>query len=111
MVRNLQKARQKWAQLTRVLVREGVDACTLGQIYLAMVQSVLVYGLETWVMTPHIGRVLGGFHTLSLPYQVCLPISLRATLWWNPPNTLPMCGVITHVSNPYTNTDCTIAKR
>ena len=34
----------------------------LGQIYLAMVQSVLLYGSEAWAMTPRIGRVLGGFH-------------------------------------------------
>ena len=23
---------------------------------------IMLYGLEAWVMTPHIGRVLGGFH-------------------------------------------------
>ena len=32
------------------------------QVYLAVVQLVNIYGLETWVMTPHIGRVLGRFH-------------------------------------------------
>ena len=31
-------------------------------------------------------------HTSSLPCWCFLPISLRATLWWNPPNTLPMRG-------------------
>ena len=56
--------------------REGLDAHTLGQIYLAVVQSVLFYGSETWVVTSLIWRVLGGFHhrltrrlTGCQPYQ------------------------------------------
>ena len=62
VVRNLRKARQKWAWLTRVLIREGADAWTSCQIYLTVVQLVLLYGSETWVMKPHIGRVLVRFH-------------------------------------------------
>ena len=46
----------------RVLSREGADAWTLGRIYVAVVQVVMIYGSEKWVTTPHIGRVLGGFH-------------------------------------------------
>ena len=38
VVRNLWKARRKWAQMKRVLVREGVDAYTSVQIYLKVVQ-------------------------------------------------------------------------
>ena len=38
VVRNLRRARQKWACLTRVLRREGADAWTSGKIYLAVVQ-------------------------------------------------------------------------
>ena len=56
------RARQKWAWMTRILSREGVYAWTPGNIYLAVVQSVLLYGSETWVMRPHIKRVLGVFH-------------------------------------------------
>ena len=40
---------------------EGEDEQTLGQIYLEVVQSVMIYGSETWVMNPRIGRVLRGF--------------------------------------------------
>ena len=50
------------ARLTRELIREDVDARTSGQIYLAVVQLVMLCGSETWVMTPRIGRVWGGFH-------------------------------------------------
>ena len=45
-----------------MLSREVADAWTLGQIYLAVVQSVMLYRSETWFMTPQIGRVLGGIH-------------------------------------------------
>ena len=62
VVSNLRKAWWKWAQLTKVLRREGEDARTLGQIFLAVVQLVLLYGSETWVTNSCIGRVLGGFH-------------------------------------------------
>ena len=62
VVRNLWKSQHKWEWLTRVMIREGADVWTLGEIYLAVVQSVMMSVLETWVMTPHIGRVLGRFH-------------------------------------------------
>ena len=62
VVRNLRHARQKWARLSWVLSREGVDSRTLGQIYLVVVQLVLIYGSETWVLTPHMQRVLVVFH-------------------------------------------------
>ena len=62
MVRNLRRARYKWSRLTWVLSREGVDARTLGKVYLVVVQAVLLYRSETWVLTPRMQRMLGGFH-------------------------------------------------
>ena len=61
MVYNLRKALQEWERLTWVLIREGSDARTLGQIYFAVFQSVLLYGSDMWVIKPRIGRVLGVF--------------------------------------------------
>ena len=49
VVKNLWTARQNWARLNRVLIREGADARTLGHIY------IMLYGLETWVMKLRIG--------------------------------------------------------
>ena len=62
MVCNLRRARQKWAQLTRVLRREGADARTSGKIYWVVVKLVLLYGSETRVLTLRMHRVMGGFH-------------------------------------------------
>ena len=43
VVGKLRRAIQKWAQLTWILSREGVDERTLGNIYLEVVKSVLMY--------------------------------------------------------------------
>ena len=48
-------------RLSMVLIREGEDAQTLGIIYVEVVQAVIMYGSEKWVMTPRIGMVLDGF--------------------------------------------------
>ena len=41
---------------------EGADAWTSGQIYLAVIQSVLIYRSETCVKKTRNSRVLGSFH-------------------------------------------------
>ena len=46
--------------------REGEDARMLGLFYVAVVQVVLMYGSETWVMSPRIGRTLCGFHNRAV---------------------------------------------
>ena len=45
VVQKLWRERQKWERLCRVLSREGLDACTVGIIYVSMVQAVIIYGL------------------------------------------------------------------
>ena len=42
--------------------REGVDARTSGTFYKAFVEATLLFGLDTKVMTPWIGRNLKVFH-------------------------------------------------
>ena len=49
-------------QLSRLLGREVADSRTSGIIYVAVVQAILLYGLETWLMTSRILKFLGGFH-------------------------------------------------
>ena len=60
--RNLRHARQKWKRLTWILSREGAYEMTPGHIYLVVVQSVLMYGSDTWVPKPRMKRFLGRFH-------------------------------------------------
>ena len=77
VMRNFWCARQKWMRLTRMLIREGADSRTLVQIYLAVVQSVLLYGSETWVLTPRMQRVLGGF-----PHRAAHRLTVRQPRKW-----------------------------
>ena len=42
--------------------QEGVDMRALGIFYTMVVHTILLYRLETWVMYPRIGKILGGFH-------------------------------------------------
>ena len=50
MVHNIRKVQKKWAQFSWILGREGADACMLGMFILAVVQAVLLYGLENFVI-------------------------------------------------------------
>ena len=46
----------------RVLVREGAYVQTSGIFYVTVVQEVLLYESDMWVVSLHIGRTLVGFH-------------------------------------------------
>ena len=61
VVRNLAKTREVWQRLTRILIREGAPPRVSIFFFEAVVQSVLIFSAETWVVTPHMVRVLGGF--------------------------------------------------
>jgi hypothetical protein len=60
--RNLKRARQKWAQLSNLLVQEGATPRVSGYFYKAVVQSVLLCGSETWVWRKSMLLTLRGFH-------------------------------------------------
>ena len=45
-------ARGKWERLVKMLGREGSDNIIVGRFYVAVVQEVLLFGDETWVLNP-----------------------------------------------------------
>ena len=61
MARNLGKARKSWGQLQRILSREGSNKRVSGNFFKAVVQQVLLFGAETWVVTPRMERALNSF--------------------------------------------------
>ena len=72
-------------RLTKVLGGERVDSGTSGQIYLGVVQSVMMYGSETWVMTQLNSRVLGGFrHRVARRLTGSQPCQGRGGVWTYP---------------------------
>ena len=62
VIRNLWRVHQKWLRMSRVLRWYGVDVRTLGMLYTAVVQVVLLYGSKTWDVSPRIRKMMGGFH-------------------------------------------------
>ena len=61
VVGNLRKARKIWPCLSRILGRGVASPRVSGVFFKDVVQSVIIFGEETWVMNPRIGRALGGF--------------------------------------------------
>ena len=59
---NLRQARGKWGRLVKILWREWGDRRAAGRFYVAVVQSVILGGSETWVVTPHLDKSLTGFY-------------------------------------------------
>ena len=60
-VSNLSQARAVWKRMTRILIREGAELQVSVFFFKSVVQDMLIFGSETWVVTPRIGRALGGF--------------------------------------------------
>ena len=58
---NLIKDWKSWMRMKRILGREGADPRISGLFLKAVVQAVLLFGLETWVLTPRMERALGSF--------------------------------------------------
>ncbi len=56
------KARGTWARIGQVLRRENAPPRVSAKFYKAIVQSVLLYGSKTWVLSPAFMARLEGFH-------------------------------------------------
>ena len=62
MVNNLIWVRKKWERLYRIMGWEGADTRTSSTFFKEVVQVIILFRSETWVMTPIIGLAFGGFH-------------------------------------------------
>ena len=60
LVGNLHNARKIWVRLLIILRREGANPKVSGMFFKAVMQAVLLFGLEMWVMTPAWDGTLGG---------------------------------------------------
>ena len=52
VVGNLGKTRKSWGRLLRILSQEGADPKVSGHFYKMVSQAVVLFGEETWVLTP-----------------------------------------------------------
>ena len=71
---NLVKARKSWGRMQGVLSREGATKRVLGNFFKAVVQQVLLFGADTWVVSPRMERDLRKFihgkaRRLTVPWR------------------------------------------
>jgi hypothetical protein len=59
---NMRKARSRWARVSSLLRREKASPKVSGYFYKAIIQSVLLFSSETWVLPEAMVRLLEGFH-------------------------------------------------
>ena len=85
MAGNLGKARKSWGRLQGVLSREGATKQVSGNFFKAVVQQVLLFGGETWVLSPIMDRALSAFiHGLEIRITVRQPRRGRDGNWFYP---------------------------
>ena len=58
---NLAKARKSWGRMQGILRREGSTTRISENFFKAVVQQVLLFGAETWLVTPKMERALSAF--------------------------------------------------
>ena len=58
---NLAKARKSWGRLQGILSRGSATKRVSGNFFKAVVQQVLLFGAERWVVTPMMERALSAF--------------------------------------------------
>ena len=61
VVQNLVKEHMVWQIMLRIMSREGERPQVSGFFFKSVVRLVLLFGAETWVVTPRMGWNLGGF--------------------------------------------------
>ena len=57
---NLNKSWRSWGRLQMILGREGATPRISGFFFKAVVQQVLLFGAETWVVTAQLKGARGG---------------------------------------------------
>ena len=55
------KAWKSWGRMQEILRREGATPRISGNVFKAVVQQVLLFRAETWVVTPEMEQALSGF--------------------------------------------------
>jgi hypothetical protein len=60
--RNLKRARIAWGRIGKIQTKERADVKSMASIYKAIIQAVLLYGAESWVVTTGMQQKLESFH-------------------------------------------------
>ena len=96
---NLKNWRKTWARISQVLRAEHAPPRVCGMFYRATVQSILLYGSETWTVAPANLAMMEGFHSSPLLRGI-IPAIRRAAYTWKPSIMARSAGATVQVSLP-----------
>ena len=83
---NLKNARKRWNCVAKILKTEGANAKCMAKFYITIVQAVLLYGADSWVVTQRDLAKLRSFHNRALRYITGRHIRKRSEISWEYPN-------------------------
>jgi hypothetical protein len=95
---NLRKARQKWGRIGRILSKESAKPRVMASFYKAIIQSVLLYGAESWAISELTLCKLRSFHRRCARYITGQHIRENPDGSWTHPDsarTLEAAGLFT----------------
>jgi hypothetical protein len=84
---NLQKAREKWGRIGKILSKTDSNNKTMGSFYKAIIQSVLLYGSESWGISNYAMKTLRSFHQRCARYITGKHIWKDENENWHYPNS------------------------
>ena len=85
VVGNLKNARKSWSWLTRIMVQEGTNPRLSRMFSKAVIQAVLLFGSDMWVLTPRMERALGSFqHRVARRITGRQPMQQEEGGWYYP---------------------------
>ena len=80
----LKGARRQWGCIARILKREGANSVCMARFYMAVVQAVLLYGADTWVVSDRNMDRLRSFHMRAARYMTGEHIRKVGETWEYP---------------------------
>ena len=83
---NLKNARKRWNCVAKILKTEGANAKCMAKFYITIVQAVLLYGADSWVVTQRYLSKLRSFHNRAIRYITGKHIRKRSEHAWEYPN-------------------------
>ena len=94
---NLKKARKRWNRVGKILKTEGANPKVMAKFYLTIVQAVLLYGADSWVIKAKEAVALRSFHRRAVRYMTgCHIRKLQDGKWSYPSHEklLKECGLL-----------------
>ena len=93
VTQNLQKARKVWSHIHRILRADGCSPHVMAYFYKTIIQSVLLFGSESWVLSQRLRKRLDSFHLRCARQIAHRPIRQLPTGEWEHPNSLEVLEI------------------